>query len=197
MRIDRRSILALVAATPALALAQEDPRLAERSVGRADAPRTVIEYYSLTCGHCGAWHRDVFPRVKTELIDPGQLRIIMRDFPLDRLALAAAAVARSLPPERHEAFIGLLLSQQDRWAYARDRAMDELARLAALAGMNRAAVDAAANDEALARGILAIRQRGETEHNVEATPSFVIGGRTHAGAVPFERFRDLVLAAGS
>ncbi len=72
---DRRSLLAaatgLIAAGPALAQAPADPRLGERAMGRADAPLTVIEYFSLTCSHCGAFHRDTWPRVKAELVETG------------------------------------------------------------------------------------------------------------------------------
>src|SRR4051812_44005371 len=84
------------------------PRFTERAVGRADAPVTVIEFYSLTCSHCASFVRDTLPRVKADLIETGKLRLVYWDFPLDQVALTAAMVARSLPPERYEAFCGAL-----------------------------------------------------------------------------------------
>lgn len=207
--LDRRSLLTLTAglvpgaalaqgATPAptpppAPLAADDPRMAERSVGRADAPVTVIEYFSLTCSHCAAFHRDTFPKVKSDLIDTGRLRLVYRDFPLDGLALAGSAVARSLPPEHYPAFISTLLSTQDRWAFARGAdPREEMAKLAALAGMSRAKFDEALADQALARAILAARVAGQQEHNVTSTPSFVFGSRTVPGAIPYARFAELV-----
>jgi protein-disulfide isomerase len=171
-----------------------DPRLGERSLGRADAPVTVIEYFSLTCSHCAAFHRETFPQVKSELIDTGRVRLVFRDFPLDQLALAAAVTARCLPPERYEGFIGALFASQDRWAFARGvNNLEEIAKIAALAGMSRAEFEACQRDEALRRGVLENRLAGDREHNVQATPSFVFnGGRTQSGNLTYDRFEQLV-----
>lgn len=206
--LDRRFLLTLAASfAPGLALAQgaapaqpappplaaDDPRMAERSAGRADAPVTVIEYFSLTCGHCAAFHRETWPRVKSELVETGRMRMVFRDFPLDGLALAAAAVARSLPVERYEPFISTLMSTQDRWAFARGGdPREELFKVAALAGMSRAKYDEVLADQALARAILAARVAGQQEHNITSTPSFVFGTRTVPGNMAFARFAALV-----
>jgi protein-disulfide isomerase len=201
MILPRRSLLAasaLAAGTPALVRAQPaDPRLGERGAGAADAPVRVLEFFSLTCSHCAAFHREIFPRVKAEILDKGAARLVWRDFPLDRLALTAAAVARSLPAERYEGFIGTLLSSQDRWAFGRGDPLVALAGLAALAGMPRAKFDEVVADEALARGIMEQRALAEREFNIQATPSFSFqaNGRTprnQSGNITFERFQALV-----
>ncbi len=206
MTPDRRSLLSLAAGLlpasalaagllPASALAQApaDPRIAERSTGRADAPVTVIEFFSLTCGHCAAFHRDTWPRVKAELVDTGRVRMVWRDFPLDGAALLGAVVARSLPPERYEGFISALFAQQDRWAFARGSdPRVELQKLAALAGMPPAQFEEAAGDQALARAILEQRVQGQQQFNVNSTPTFVFGSRSVPGNMPFERFAQLV-----
>ena len=94
-------------------------------------------------------------------MDTGKLRMVWRDFPLDQLALAAAAVARALPPERYEGFIGALFSTQDRWAFARGADnLAEIAKIAALAGMSRAEVDAALADQALSAASSRCRHEG-------------------------------------
>ena len=201
MRLPRRSFLAAGAATllagRAPAQTAADPRLSERAVGRPDAPVRVVEYFSLTCSHCATFHRDTLPQVKQRLVEPGAIRFVYRDFPLDRLALAAAVVARSMPAERYEPFVGALLGAQDRWAFNRGAdPMEELAKMAALAGMARPQFDAALRDEALARAIMEGVQAAEREHGVRSTPSFVFGpdgrSKTQAGAVGFERFQQRV-----
>jgi protein-disulfide isomerase len=196
---DRRSVLALGLAglaLPAAARAQAapDPRLADRVLGNPDARVTVIEYFSLTCGHCAAFHRETMPQVKTALIEPGRIRMVYRDFPLDQLGLAAAGIARSLPPERYDAFISALFANQERWAFGRGGGSpaDELFKLAALAGMDRATFDRVSVDQALQRGILENRLRAQQEHNVSSTPTFVFGSRVVPGNMPFERFASLV-----
>lgn len=210
MTFDRRSLLALGApaaaalvltAAPGAALAQAgaaaaDPRMADRALGRPDAPVTVIEYFSLTCGHCAAFHQQTWPRVREELVETGRVRHVFRDFPLDGVALMAAMVARALPPERYEPFVAALFANQDRWAFARGSSpQEELARMAALAGMPRATFDATVADEGLRRAILEARLRAEQEHRVNSTPTFVFNNRVVPGNMPFERFAELVAEA--
>jgi protein-disulfide isomerase len=205
MRLPRRTLLAApglmaagLAATPLAARAQAtDPRLSERGIGNPDAPVKVIEFFSLTCSHCAAFHKETFPRVKRDLVERGAIRLIWRDFPLDQIALAAAAVARSLPAERYEGFIGALLSSQDRWAFTRGDPLVELGKMAALAGMQKAQYDQVVADEALKRAILEQRMAAEKEFSVQATPSFSFQGggtvRNQSGNMPFDKFQQLVL----
>jgi len=199
MQITRRSLGVIAAATSSVALAPNfalaqaaDPRLAPRTSGQANAPVTVIEFFSLTCSHCAAFHNQVWPRVKAELVNTGRVRMVWRDFPLDGVALAAASIARALPEERYEAFISTLFQTQDRWAFAQGRQLEELAKLAALAGMSRQTLDEVVADEALRRGILEQRVAAEREFQIRATPSFAFNGRMHNGNLPFEQFARLV-----
>ncbi|UFN51266.1 DsbA family protein [Roseomonas sp. OT10] len=173
-----------------------DPRLAERAAGKADAPVTVIEYFSLTCSHCAAFHKETWPKVRSELVETGKIRMVWRDFPLDQLALAAATVARSLPPQHYEAFISALLGSQDRWAFARGiNNLDEIAKIAALTGMTRAQFDAAIADQGLQRAILEGRMKAEQEFQVNSTPTFVFGRKPVPGALSFDRFAEQVRQA--
>ena len=203
MRIARRSLLLAApsaALLPSLALAQApvaDPRLAERSAGKAEAT-PVIEYFSLTCSHCADFHNRTWPQVKSRLVETGKVRMVWRDFPLDQVALAAAAVARALPAERYEGFVSALFASQDRWAFARGADnIAEIAKIAALAGMSRPQVDAALADQALQRGILESRMKAQQEFNVSSTPTFVFNNRPSPGALSFERFAELAGVSAS
>ncbi|MFP6688922.1 MAG: thioredoxin domain-containing protein, partial [Alphaproteobacteria bacterium] len=62
----------------------------DRVLGASDAPIVMIEYYSLDCPHCAAFHANVFPKLKAEFIDSGKVRFVFRDFPLSWAALEAA-----------------------------------------------------------------------------------------------------------
>ena len=200
MQTTRRILLSVVAATPFAmpfaAPAQDDKRLGERFIGKPDAKVTIEEYFSLTCGHCANFALNTLPRVKTELIETGKCRLVFRDFPLDQIALTAAAVARAMPPERYEPFLHALFASQDRWAFARGvNHTEEIWKFAALAGLKRTAFDAAVADTALRTAILQAQEAASKQFGIRSTPSFVIKGQTHAGALSFERFRDLVEAA--
>ncbi|HWL80564.1 MAG TPA: thioredoxin domain-containing protein [Roseomonas sp.] len=198
MSLSRRTLmLAPAVLLPVAAVAQgADPRLGERSAGPAQAPVTVHEFFSLTCSHCAAFARETWPRVKQELVQKGKMRLVWHDFPLDQIALAAAQVARALPPERYEGFIEALLATQERWAFARDADhIAEIAKVAALAGMNREQVDAAVNDQGLRRAILEERLKAEQQYKVNSTPTFVFGSKVVPGELSFDRFSQLVQEA--
>lgn len=195
----RRSLLYLVAAGAVVAAAPRtraqshalpplEDMLAERAVGPADAPVTVIEYSSLSCPACATFHRDTWPRVRSQLVEPGRVRHVFADFPLDQAALAAAMLARALPAEHYEPFVSMLFASQSRWAHR--NFLEELAKLAALAGMSRDTFQAALRSAELQRGVLEIRLRGEQEHKVTSTPTFVFGGRLPgvSGAIGFDRY---------
>ena len=198
MLLSRRTLIvatASLAGAPAFAQSA-DPRMADRVLGKPDAPVTLQEWFSLTCTHCAAWGKEVFPQVKAKLIDTGKVRYIYRDFPLDQVALTAAMVARSLPPERYEAFVATLLASQDRWAFARDiNPTDELFKRAALAGMPRAVFDATVGDQKLRDAILAEQQGGVDKYKVDSTPTFVVNEKPHAGEQSYDAIAGYVAAA--
>jgi len=204
MPIRRRSLLALVAASPALArlaAAGQNPPpgdlAAPRTLGKPDARIKVTEFFSLTCSHCAAFQRETFPQVKAEWIDPGKLQIIYHDFPLDRVALMAAMVARALPPERYEPFITALFASQDRWAFARgvDSAA-ELEKLALLAGLSHDTFQATIDNQQLKQFIAAEQQQAETDYHVDSTPTFLCNGKTHAGEMSYASFVQFITKAG-
>ncbi len=198
MLLSRRTLIvatASLAGAPAFAQSA-DPRMADRVLGKPDAPVTLQEWFSLTCTHCAAWGKEVFPQVKAKLIDTGKVRYIYRDFPLDQVALTAAMVARALPPERYEAFVATLLASQDRWAFARDiNPTDELFKRAALAGMPRAVFDATVGDQKLRDAILAEQQGGVDKYKVDSTPTFVVNEKPHAGEQSYDAIAGYVAAA--
>lgn len=203
MPISRRILLAVgtaALATPAWSQSS-DPRMADRALGKPDAPVTVMEFFSLTCPHCAAFHREVFPEVRSKLIDTGKLRMVFRDFPLDQVALMAAQVARSLPPERYEPFVAALFASQDRWAFARGvDSKAELAKMAALAGLSRSAFDAAVADQGLKAAILQGQEEGDKIYHVDSTPSFIFNGpgaknRRESGERGYDEFAKLVASA--
>ena len=199
MPLTRRSaLIASAAASLAVprARAEDASRTSERALGKPDAKVVVQEFFSLTCTHCAHFSQTTMGDVKAKLIDTGKIRYVFRDFPLDQVALTAAQVARALPPERFEPFISALFASQDRWAFARGvNSTEELWKMAALAGMSRQTFDSAVNDTDLRNFILQEQDEGTKKYKVDSTPSFVVNGKTQAGALDFAAFEKLVSAA--
>jgi protein-disulfide isomerase len=91
---------ALERVTPPPGQAKDQPakltNLAGYSMGRADAPLTLVEFTDLQCPYCNRWTTQVFAQLKAAYIDTGMVRFVTRDFPLDfhPEALPAARAAR-------------------------------------------------------------------------------------------------------
>jgi protein-disulfide isomerase len=190
----------LPAATPA-PTPPSDPRMADRALGEPTAPVTVSEWFSLTCPHCARFEQETLPQIRADLIATGKLRYVFKDFPLDQVALMAAMVARSLPPERYDPFCAALLASQDRWAFARGiNSTDEIFKFAALAGMSREQYDAAINDQALKAAIIQEQDVGAKILHVDSTPSFIFNGpgakdHRESGEMSFADFAKQVASA--
>jgi protein-disulfide isomerase len=178
-------VLADAPATP-LALTKDD-----RVLGRTDAPITIVEYASMSCPHCAHFATTVLPELKKKWIDTGKAKLVLRDFPLDKLALRAAMIQRCVPPDRFYAFAETLFADQQQWVMAED-ADAALARLAQLGGMSRSAFDACLKDGALENFILQERLIAAKDLGVGATPTFFINGSKFAGEPTVAEF-DKVL----
>ncbi len=163
----------------------------EAVIGREDAPVTVIEYFSLTCPHCATFHREAFPKIRQAYVDTGRVKWVLRDFPLDRYALMAAVIAHCAGPERYPAFVETFLDTQRQWA----RSDDPLAALKAigrLGGLADEEMDACLSDREMVDAVLRMRLEGEQQYGVDSTPTFIVGGRRHSGAIPFDAFRKIL-----
>jgi protein-disulfide isomerase len=156
----------------------------DRVLGKADAPVTIIEYFSLTCPHCADFAEHTFPKVKAEWIDTGKAKLVYRDYPLDRNALKAAMVARCGPPERYPAFVETLFQQQLVWGPQQDPTT-ALKRIASLGGISPEQFDKCVADEALSKAIVAGEFEAKQKYGVESTPTFFINGKKFTGAQPY------------
>jgi protein-disulfide isomerase len=207
--LNRRDVLKLTAGAAALAIAaswgltqpaqaqrkkaspsEVDPAellkpgpLPELVLGSVDAPITVVEYASMTCGHCAAFHTKVFDALKEKYIDTGKVRFVMREFPLDNLAAAASMLARCAGEGKTFPLISVLFAKQDEWAFVRGDPKPELLKIAKQAGFTQESFEKCLTDQKLLDDISAIRARGADTFGVSATPTFFINGKKmNAGA---------------
>ncbi|GBQ41573.1 thioredoxin domain-containing protein [Komagataeibacter europaeus] len=205
MPIKRRTLLALA---PALitgggllsgrAMAQDaDPRLSIRAVGNPQAKVHVEEWFSLTCTHCARFAAEVFPEIRTKLVDTGRVYYIFRDFPLDQVALTASMVARALPPERYEPFVLALLSSQDRWAFGKDvNPEEQIQKMVALAGMSADTFQQTIHDDKLRHAIMDEEDRAQAQYKIDGTPTFRFNNKEQvAQELNYEEFAKKVEAA--
>lgn len=200
MPITRRTLLA--SALPAFALfSQKIPALAEvprnfmnpRTLGNPKARVQVQEWFSLTCVHCGRFAHDVFPQIQNQYIDTGKVFYIFKDFPLDKVALKAAIVARSLPVNQYKPFVFALLSNLDQWAFKQDvDPVQELQKYSILAGMSQERFEQVTHDMDTQEAILKESKSGETRYQIDSTPTFVFNGKKVVGELTLDKFNQEV-----
>jgi protein-disulfide isomerase len=165
--------------------------LGEKALGDPAAPVTMIEYVSMTCNHCGAFYKNTFALLKAKYIDTGKVYFILREFPLDPLALAAAMTAHCGPDDEYFAIIDDLFLNQEKWAYIEDPA-PALVALLTPHGFTEESFSTCIKDQTIVEGIVEVAQRGQAL-GVEGTPAFFINGEKYSGAMDMDRI-DTVLA---
>ena len=192
-----------LAAGPLPALAQDEPRqvsqialaetgpLPEKALGAEDAPVTIVEYASMTCGHCADFHAGTFKELKERYIDTGKVRFVFREFPLDPLAAATFMLARCAPEDRYFDVVDMFFETQPVWTRTNDP-VGELYKLARQAGFTQASFQACLTNQELLDGINAVKDRAASEFGVSSTPTFFINGELFRGNRPIEDFAEKI-----
>ena len=202
MHIDRRTLMlgsialfgAAALARPGLAaidLAKlnEPSAIGEMALGPENAKVTVIEYASASCPHCANFYKTTFQDLKKQYIDTGKIRFVFREFPHNDAALAAFMIARCAPKDRYFPLIDTYFATQDTWL---KNPAEGLFKIAQLAGFTKGSFDACLKNEEVAKGILAVRDKAESEFGVEGIPTFFVNGQVINGEASLEEFKKII-----
>ncbi len=164
--------------------------LGEVAQGPADAKVTIIEYASLTCSHCAAFHKETYPELKKRYIDTGQVRYILREFPLDPLATAGFMLARC-EEGKYYPIVDLLFAQQRTWAFS-EKPLDALQQIMRQAGFSKEKFESCLRDQKLYDAINAVKKRGEEVFKVNSTPTFFINGQRQQGNMSIAELEKII-----
>jgi protein-disulfide isomerase len=162
------------------------------SLGRPDAPLTMVEFTDLQCPYCRQFATTTFDELKRNWIDTGKLRYISRDFPLEfhQQAMNAARAARC-GGEQGKFW-------EMRWALMRNANLLSpafISKTAADLKLDTQVFSACASsskfDEAIEADVGEAASLGLT-----GTPTFIVGrttpgvleGSVLVGALPYARF---------
>ena len=150
--------------------------------GDADAPVTIVEYASMTCPHCAAFHADNYPAIKEKYVETGKVRFILREFPFDARAAAAFMLGRCAPNDNRAALIDAMYETQADWARA-ENGREALFDIARQAGFTKESFETCLTDQSLLDKVMATFKNGQ-ELGVESTPTFFIGDKKYQGNLP-------------
>lgn len=114
------------------------------TIGCSEAKHIIIEYSSLACPHCAKYYQEVFPKVKSEIVNKCRAKYVYRDFPTTRSALHGVAVARCISSDSSGTIISeeffkmiqLLFNSQATWAFTSGYE-EQLTKILSITGLSQ------------------------------------------------------------
>ena len=155
----------------------------EMSKGNDNASVVFVEYASLTCPACAAFHSNVYPQLNKEYIETGKVKFIHREIYFDKAGLWAALTARCTNVvNRYFGMLDLLYSEQPNWSRyeSNDKIVDALLKISAKSGIERAKAISCLEDQEKALDLVNEFQIYVNKDAIESTPTFIINGKKYA-----------------
>ena len=147
------------------------------SEGSSNAKIQLIVYESLTCSHCGDFHKNVYPDLKKEFIDTGIVKIEFRNFPLDMAALNASKIAHCKNDGKPN-ILHFLFKNQNMWT--KGETIEELnLNLEKIVKNQKFGIDVkkCLNDKKIEDHILEDRIEGVKKFKINSTPTIIINDK--------------------
>ena len=156
-----------------------------KSIGEKDAPIKMIEFASLTCGHCAKFHNEVMPLIKEKYINTGKIFFTYKDFPLDKFALKASMIARCSGQEKFFSFLNVFYKKQKDWTRTKDP-FKSLLKIAKVGGLKDEELKVCIGNKSIEDGLLKDRLKSSKKYNITATPTIYFNDEKFEGDLSFE-----------
>ena len=166
-------------------------------LGDKNAPITIVEFSDYQCPYCGIFENEAFPKIKSQYIDTGKVKLVFRDFPLSFHKSAYpsalfAECARSLsknPDADYFKVHGKLFEtvQNGQFDY------DVMSKFAVGLGIDKAGLKTCFDSDKFKDEIAADQKSGQSA-GISGTPGFIVNGQVISGAQPFEKFKAAIEA---
>lgn len=185
-------------------------------MGNPDAPVKLVEYGSITCGHCAEFSETATEPLKEKYVKSGQVSWEFRPFMLFPTDPGISMLLRCQGAGPFFRLVDQLYATQPEWAgrlqsmtpaqQAQLEGMGAQERAAALVritgvdqffrqrGMPGSKVEACLADQQQLDRLMEITQQG-AQQGVQGTPAFLINGRLESGAGSWEQLEPRLRAA--
>ena len=155
-------------------------------MGSADAEHDLVTYVSVTCGHCRDWFNGEWPKVKSELVETGKLRVAVRELPTSpaQVSVAGFMLANCAGEEAWFDNIEMQFERQDATikALSEGKGQDAFVQLANDSGLDgEDGLNACLADDAQFARIDKSIQRYEVT-GAQGVPAFFLDGKPFTGA---------------
>lgn len=157
-------------------------------MGNPDGDVTMVEFFDYRCGFC----KRVFDDVQTLLKEDGNIRYVLKEFPIlgdDSVFASRAAMAVWLNQKsKYAAFHTAMMSSKG--ALSNDKVME----LAKASGVDTTALPEQMNDPKVDETLSSTQAQAQAL-GLTGTPAFIIGSNVAPGAIPLVAMKQLVDAA--
>ena len=187
-------------------------------MGNPNAPIKLVEYGSLSCSHCAEFSR-VAEEPLEKLVATGKVSYELRNYVRDPLDLAATLLARCGGPGPFFPLTKAMFADQANWfqklqavpaadmqaiqslppeaqfqRYAQLAGLDEFVRQR---GISADKAKQCLSDKAAPDVLVKMRDRANTEYNLQGTPTFLINGQVVPDSASWETLEPALKAAGA
>jgi protein-disulfide isomerase len=153
-------------------------RLPGMSIGRPDAPLTILEFADFQCPGCGQWATFMEPVIKERLVNTGKARYVFYDFPLPMHAngfLASRAGRCANDQGKFWEYHDALFQGQARWSFE-DDAVPVFTEMAGGVGLDAGRFEECLRSDKFAREVSESVKLGESL-GVGGTPTIFVNGQ--------------------
>ena len=165
--------------------------LESKSFGNENAKVKIVEFASLTCGHCAKFHNEVMPILKEKYIEKGLIHFTYKDFPLDKFALKASMIARCAGNEKFFKFLDVFYKKQKDWTRTKDP-FKSLLKIAKFGGLKDEELKVCIGNKSIEDGILKQRLNSSKKYDIKATPTLYLNGEKYNGDLTIEALESKI-----
>jgi protein-disulfide isomerase len=188
-------------------------------MGNPNAPIKLVEYGSLSCSHCAEFSAKSAEALRNNYVASGKVSYEFRSYLLGGQDVPATLLIQCGGPTPFFLMLEQVYSQQGDWlgklsdmtpaerqaisalpmkqqfaAIAKKTGLDEFVRQR---GIPAAKAEACLADTATAEKLTKMRERANTEFNLQGTPTFLINGQTVPQTSTWEALEPALKAAGA
>lgn len=157
--------------------------------GDPSAPITLVEFSDFQCPYCHRFVKETLPLIEENYIKTGKVKLIYRDFPLDKhpQSLPAAEAAECAhEQQKFKEMHDMLFEKQEEWS-GNAKAVDLFKGYGRTLGLNAKKFNECVDTH---------RYQAEAKKDfidgaaagVDGTPGFFVNGVVIPGALPYEKF---------
>ncbi len=146
----------------------------EDSLGYPNAPITIYEFTSFSCGHCAHFHKEVIPLIEANYVEKGLVKLIFSDYPMSSSpkTLAASMLLKCIPEKSAPTFISLLFENQEKWFEQKNN--DIAYNYAMLSGLKKSQINDCLKNKELLAQIMQKKIDDDKKYNINGTPTLII-----------------------